>query len=81
MLAAVLRDFEQLVLDDVAVIGVGGIGLLCLMVARAAGAGRLLAIDSSPLARRNALQMGATHALDPAGEQGSQWPAPFLSSR
>jgi threonine dehydrogenase-like Zn-dependent dehydrogenase len=54
--------------DDVVVIGVGGIGLLCLMVARAAGAGRLLAIDTSPYARDNALQLGATHALDPTGE-------------
>ena len=54
--------------DDVVIIGVGGIGLLCLMVARAAGAGRLLAIDTSPYARDNALQLGATHALDPMGE-------------
>ena len=53
--------------DDVVVIGVGGIGLLCLMVARAAGAGRLLAIDPSPYARQNALQLGATHVVDPTG--------------
>jgi len=52
--------------DDAAVIGVGGIGLLCLMVARAAGAGRLAAIDLSPYARKNALALGATHAIDPA---------------
>jgi threonine dehydrogenase-like Zn-dependent dehydrogenase len=45
---------------------VGGIGLLCLMVARAAGAGRLIAVDSSEYARRNALALGATHAVDPA---------------
>jgi L-iditol 2-dehydrogenase len=51
--------------DDVVVIGVGGIGLLCLMVARAAGAGRLIAIDPSDYARRNALELGATHAIDP----------------
>jgi L-iditol 2-dehydrogenase len=52
--------------DDVVVIGVGGIGLLCLMVARAAGAGRLIAVDPSDYARRNALELGATHAVDPA---------------
>ena len=52
--------------DDVVIIGVGGIGLLCLMVARAAGAGRLIAIDPSAYARQNALQLGATHAVDPA---------------
>jgi L-iditol 2-dehydrogenase len=53
--------------DDVVVIGVGGIGLLCLMVARAAGAGRLIAIDPSDYARKNALQLGATHAIDIVG--------------
>ncbi len=51
--------------DDVVVIGVGSIGLLCLMVARAAGAGRLVAIDISALARKNALALGATEAIDP----------------
>ena len=41
-------QYSQLQLgDDVVVIGVGGIGLLCLMVARAAGAGRLIAVDPS----------------------------------
>jgi L-iditol 2-dehydrogenase len=57
---------EMRVGDDVVVIGVGGIGLLCLMVARAAGAGRLIAVDSSEYARRNALALGATHVVDPA---------------
>lgn len=51
--------------DDVVVIGVGSIGLLCLMVARAAGAGRLIAIDPSNFARQNALRLGATQAIDP----------------
>ncbi|OPZ26967.1 MAG: D-arabitol-phosphate dehydrogenase [Lentisphaerae bacterium ADurb.BinA184] len=54
--------------DDVVIIGVGGIGLLCLMVARAAGAGRLVAVDPSDYARRNALALGATHAVDPINE-------------
>jgi L-iditol 2-dehydrogenase len=52
--------------DDVVVIGVGSIGLLCLMVAGAAGAGRLIAIDTSPYAREQALRFGATHAIDPS---------------
>ena len=51
--------------DDVVVIGVGGIGLLCLMVARAAGAGRVIAVDPSAYARENAMQLGATHTVDP----------------
>ena len=33
--------------DDVVVIGVGGIGLLVMMIAKAAGAGRLIAVDTS----------------------------------
>ncbi|MCL5269863.1 MAG: alcohol dehydrogenase catalytic domain-containing protein [bacterium] len=64
----VIQHSEMRLGDDVVVIGVGGIGLLCLMVARAAGAGRLIAIDPSAHARRNALALGATHAIDPAGE-------------
>jgi (R,R)-butanediol dehydrogenase/meso-butanediol dehydrogenase/diacetyl reductase len=51
--------------DDVVIIGVGSIGLLCLMVAKAAGAGRLIAVDTSAYARGNALSLGATHAVDP----------------
>ncbi len=61
----VILKSEMHVGDDVVVIGTGGIGLLCLMVARAAGAGRLIAIDASQYARDNAMKLGATHALDP----------------
>ncbi len=64
----VIDHSEMRVGDDVIVIGVGSIGLLCLMVARAAGAGRLIAIDTSAHARRRALELGATHAVDPVGE-------------
>ncbi len=52
--------------DDVVVIGVGGIGMLCLMVARSAGAGRLIAIDPSAYARAEAMKLGATHVVDPS---------------
>jgi L-iditol 2-dehydrogenase len=62
----VIRYSEMKVGDDVVVIGVGSIGLLCMMVARAAGAGRLIAIDTSAYAREHALRLGATHAIDPA---------------
>jgi len=50
------------------IIGVGGIGLLCLMVAKAAGAARLIAIDPSEHARSRALSLGATHVVDPLHE-------------
>jgi L-iditol 2-dehydrogenase len=63
---------EMQVGDDVVVIGVGSIGLLCLMVARAAGAGRLIAVDTSPFAREHALKLGATHAVDPSDGKGKE---------
>ena len=56
---------EMQVGDDVVVIGVGGIGLLCMLVAKAAGAGRLIAVDTSAFACRQALELGATHAVNP----------------
>jgi L-iditol 2-dehydrogenase len=58
--------------EDVVIVGTGGIGLLCLMVAKAAGAGRLIAIDPSEYARRAAQQLGATHTIDPVGEDPKQ---------
>ena len=51
--------------DDVVVIGTGGIGMYCLMVAKAAGAGRLLAVDISEYALKVAKRLGATHTLNP----------------
>jgi len=68
----VIHYSEMKIGDDVAVIGVGSIGLLCLMVAKAAGAGRLIAIDTSDYALRNALALGATHAVNPAKEDAQK---------
>jgi len=64
----VVHYSEMKVGDDVIVIGVGSIGLLCMMVARAAGAGRLIAIDTSDYALNNALELGATHVVNSAKE-------------
>ena len=64
----VIQYSEMQLGDDVVIIGVGSIGLLCLMVAKVAGAGRLIAIDTSAHARRHALALGATHAIDPVNE-------------
>jgi len=52
--------------DDVVVIGTGGIGIYCLMVAKAAGAGRLVAVDISDYALETAKRLGATHTVNPA---------------
>ncbi|MCX7031017.1 MAG: alcohol dehydrogenase catalytic domain-containing protein [Spirochaetes bacterium] len=60
----VIEKSEMSVGDDVVIIGVGGIGLLCLMVAHAAGAGRCVAVDLNPRMRERALELGATHAVD-----------------
>lgn len=64
----VIQYSKMTIGDDVVIIGVGGIGLLCLMVARAAGAGRLIAIDRSDYALNNARTLGATHAVNSAQE-------------
>ena len=68
----VIQYSETKVGDDVVVIGVGSIGLLCLMVARAAGAGKLVAVDTSEYALRNALSLGATHAVNPAKDDAKR---------
>lgn len=68
----VIQYSQMQVGDDVVVIGVGGIGLLCMMVAKAAGPGRLIAIDPSPVARANAKRLGATHVIDPSDGQAKK---------
>lgn len=64
----VIQYSDMRIGDDVVIIGVGGIGLLCLMVAKAAGAGHLIAVDTSSYARDKAKQFGATAAIDPSQE-------------
>ncbi|NQT27788.1 alcohol dehydrogenase catalytic domain-containing protein [candidate division KSB1 bacterium] len=64
----VVQYSEMRVGDDVVIIGAGSMGLLCQMVAKAAGAAQMIAIDPSPYARQQALALGATHAIDPVGE-------------
>ncbi len=47
--------------DNVAVIGIGGIGINAVQGARAAGAKRIIAIDPVEFKREQAMQFGATH--------------------
>jgi NDMA-dependent alcohol dehydrogenase len=49
----------------VAVFGAGGVGLSAVMGAKLAGAEAVVAIDPVEFRRRTALELGATHALDP----------------
>ena len=58
--------------ESVVIIGTGGIGLLCQMVARAAGAGRLIAVDTSDYALSNAERLGATHVVNVSREDAKQ---------
>jgi S-(hydroxymethyl)glutathione dehydrogenase / alcohol dehydrogenase len=52
----------------VAVFGAGGVGLSAVMGARLAGAGAVVAVDPVEFKRKTALDLGATHALDPTSE-------------
>jgi S-(hydroxymethyl)glutathione dehydrogenase / alcohol dehydrogenase len=52
----------------VAVFGAGGVGLSAVMGARLAGAGAVVAVDPVEFKRKTALELGATHALDPTSD-------------
>jgi Zn-dependent alcohol dehydrogenase len=52
----------------VVVFGAGGVGLSAVMGARLAGAGAVVAVDPIEFKRQTALELGATHALDPASD-------------
>jgi threonine dehydrogenase-like Zn-dependent dehydrogenase len=62
----VIQYSQMSVGDDVVVIGTGAIGMYCLMMAKAAGAGRLIAVDLSEHALELARRLGATHTVNPA---------------
>jgi len=51
--------------DSVAIFGAGPIGLLLLQAVKAAGAGRIFVVEVSEERREKALELGATHALNP----------------
>jgi alcohol dehydrogenase (nicotinoprotein) len=54
--------------DTVAIYGIGGIGINAVQGARMAGATNIVAIDPLGNKREMALQLGATHAVETAGE-------------
>jgi S-(hydroxymethyl)glutathione dehydrogenase/alcohol dehydrogenase len=54
--------------DDVAVVGIGGIGINAVQGARLAGAHRIFAIDPVPFKREQALAFGATHTASSLAE-------------
>lgn len=52
--------------DTVAIVGLGGVGMSALMAAAAAGARRLVGVEPDPGKRELALELGASHVVDPA---------------
>jgi S-(hydroxymethyl)glutathione dehydrogenase/alcohol dehydrogenase len=52
--------------NSVAVIGLGGVGLAALMASSVRGAAEIIAVDPVASRREVALELGATHAVDPA---------------
>jgi S-(hydroxymethyl)glutathione dehydrogenase/alcohol dehydrogenase len=52
--------------SSVAVIGLGGVGLAALMASAVRGAAQIIAVDPVASRREVALDLGATHAVDPA---------------
>ena len=54
--------------DTVLVMGLGGVGLSVVQGARLAGASQIIVSDPVAERRERALELGATHALDPAAD-------------
>jgi S-(hydroxymethyl)glutathione dehydrogenase / alcohol dehydrogenase len=54
--------------SSIAIFGAGGVGLSAIMGARLAGAAVIVAVDPFAFRRETALELGATHALDPGSD-------------
>lgn len=65
---AVLNSGELKMGESCAIVGLGGVGLAGLLGAVAAGAETIVAVDMAAHKRALALQLGATHAIDPTEE-------------
>jgi L-iditol 2-dehydrogenase len=63
--------------DDVAILGAGTIGLLCLQIARSRGARRVVISDPMPSRRSLALELGADAAVDPTAGRPGGFGDPF----
>ncbi len=54
--------------STVAIFGAGGVGLSAILGAVMAGAHAIVAVDPVPFKRETALELGATHAVDPQAD-------------
>ena len=59
--------------DRLAIFGVGTVGLSAIMAARISQPAMLIAVDPNPIRRALALELGATHAVDPTQAQFPGW--------
>ena len=67
-----VRESKIKVGDTVAVYGVGPIGLLTIMAAKAAGAARIVAVDVSKERLEKAKEVGATHIINSLEEDATE---------
>lgn len=65
---AVLNSGELKMGESCAIVGLGGVGLAGLLGAVAAGAETIVAVDVAEHKRLLALELGATHAIDPTAD-------------
>lgn len=74
-LTCVMHAFEQARLipgESVAILGGGPIGLLFLMLFKAAGAGKVFIVEPVPFRRQTAERLGADGAIDPKAVNASE---------
>lgn len=58
--------------DAVAILGQGSMGVECMQIARASGAGRIIAVDVRPEACAMAHELGADHVIDASKQDAAQ---------
>jgi aryl-alcohol dehydrogenase len=63
---SILNSMDVRFDSSVAVFGTGAVGLAAVMAARIAGAAAVIAIDTNPVRRELAAELGATHTFDGA---------------
>ena len=68
---AVVNTADLKMGETAAVVGLGGVGLSAILGARAAGASRVIAIDTNPTKLALARELGATDVFDAAAPQTS----------
>jgi aryl-alcohol dehydrogenase len=65
---AVINSLQPKAGTSIAIFGAGTVGLSAVMAARLCGCAAIIAVDPVPARRELALELGATHAIDPKAE-------------